>query len=714
MSFRGILLGLFLIWFGRRKKISYLSKIGSVIIVINSFFILFFILGGILNILQLRGMVLLFATPVLFLYLFKNKYFSNNEIEEWKSRDYTNTKPEEFFNAVRELTKRFGKEHLLDIPVGRAIYFSQSSEGFVPTDAEADFLVYDGKPSENEKEFSFKEYGYLITSESIYYCNQWKQNLKWHESKLYIPFSGAYKVVGKKVFYANKKSIDLSIIDEESFVYLIDIMYEAINSGYTRNLYFSSFSDDFVWEELIQSNDDNLFDQGINDKFDTKIEELKLKNKYSTIGGVATASLNSQMAHEAQLNQMLSGSQGHGVAAEWGNTVVDRAFGKNVKTQVGGMNAKFGADRSINGTKAQTKYYQTVNNGNVVPGDARASINSYIGNIDGYFSNDVRQVEIPRDQYADGVKRMAQAIRDGKIPGENNPMNAKKYVRKGFWEYDQAHAIAKSGTIPSLTVDLLGGVQCALPGASISAVITYWNARSNGLDPKEARNLTAGVFSKSIIIGTLTYAGTMQLSKKITEKGGKQAASKILSKMAGETAEATFKKINIGLMLVTQIGPSLTNTIIGRSSGADLGTTVITTGGGMGGAVIGQALIPIPGVGLVVGSVIGSIAGGSLGNYIGKIIFGESSQSKMMKILKQEFIDVVYTSPLNNEEITELMEKIFSNKKMKKELGLMYASSKYRNYARNIIVFQPMEEILRKRQEINEDEYDSLLLTIAS
>lgn len=716
MGFRGILLGLFLIWISKRKDFPILHKIGVAIAAINSLFFLIVLLGAIGNIIQWRMLIIVLAALAIFFHVSTKKRFFK-EIEEWETRNYPNKQPEDFFDIMRSKTEKFGKSFLLDVPVGRAIYFSQSADDFVPADAEADFLVYQGESSENEKEFSFKEYGYLITSESIYYRKQWKQNFKWIDSSLYIPFAGAYKMEENKIYYADKKSIDVSLIDDTDFSYLLEVIREAIDSGYSRNMYFSSFSDDSVWEELVQDNEyndsDPIISQAINDNFDVKLEEIRLEKKYSTVGGVAAASLSNQMAREAQLNQMLSGKQGHGVAAEWGNTVVDRAFGKDAQTQVGGMNAKFGADRSVNGSKIQTKYYQTINSGKIIPGDARATVNSYLDNIDGYFKNGVRQVEVPRDQYSDGLKRMSQAIKDGKVPGESNSANAHKYVRKGFWKYLQAHSIAKSGTIPSLTVDLLGGVQCAIPGASIAAVITYWNARSNGLDPKEARKLTAGVFSKSTIVGTLTYAGTMQLTKKITEKGGKQATSKIVSRLAGETAEATFKKINIGLMLVMQVGPSLTNTLIGRASGADLGTTVVITGGGIGGAVIGQILIPIPGVGMGVGSIIGSLAGGSIGSHIGKMIFGESSQSKMMKILKQEFIDVIYTSPLNNEEITGLMEKIFSNKKLKKQIGLMYSFNDPRTYARDTLIFQPMEEALQKRLLINEDEYDSLSIEMA-
>lgn len=630
------------------------------------------------------------------------------EIEEWKTLKLPNKTPEEFIDDIKILKNKMDVTGCTEnIPIGRCIYFSQSSDKFIPADAEADFIVYEGKSSENDKEFSFKEYGYLITSEAIYYRRQWKdKHKKFAEQEAYIPLAGAYDFDGQRIKYADKTTKKIGFSDTDQTRYIIKVINYVINSGYSRNLYFCSFDNERDLENLIFEEDysDGTLPEKIEREFDKKKEMLDIEDTNSHLGGLVSSVNAPNFIKEAQTNQMLQGKQGHGVAAEWGNTVVDRTLGKRVETQVGGTNLKHGADRSINGINVQTKYCQS----------AGESINSYINNIDGYFKNNTKQVEVPRDQYAEAIKKMERSIVEGKIPGESNPLNVKKYVRKGFWTYDQANQIAKAGTIPSLTVDLLGGVQCALPGASISAVITYWNARSNGVDVAEAKDLTLKVFSKSMIVGTMTYVGTWQLAKYITTQGGKQSTSSLVAKIAGENAAKTFTRLNYGLAFVTQVGPSFANLVSGKGSGADLGTTSTTFTFGLGGGKVGAAVgtCILPGVGTVVGMAIGTIAGGTLGSSVGKAVFGESSQSKMMKVLKQEFIDIVYTAPLTSEETKNMMSDIFSDKKLKKKLKEMYASSNCRTYCRQEIIFPQMRYELSCRMDIQNDEYEDLIDSI--
>lgn len=64
-----------------------------------------------------------------------------------------------------------------------------------------------------------------------------------------------------------------------------------------------------------------------------------------------------------------------------------------------------------------------------------------------------------------------------------------------------------------------------------------------------------------------------------------------------------------------------TAVITARRTAVDFGATAVgQTAGRVAGAAIGQALIPIPGVGAAVGAVAGSVLGGVIGSWIGGAI----------------------------------------------------------------------------------------------
>ena len=79
---------------------------------------------------------------------------------------------------------------------------------------------------------------------------------------------------------------------------------------------------------------------------------------------------------------------------------------------------------------------------------------------------------------------MEQKIKEGKVPGVSDPKRAKDLIRKGHVTYAQAKAIAKAGTIESLTFDAAHGVVIGASALGISATITFAQAIWNGANGK--------------------------------------------------------------------------------------------------------------------------------------------------------------------------------------------------------------------------------------
>ena len=91
-------------------------------------------------------------------------------------------------------------------------------------------------------------------------------------------------------------------------------------------------------------------------------------------------------------------------------------------------------------------------------------------------------IEVPSDQYLDAVKRLAQRIEEGRVPGVTDPNQAHHSIRKGNLTYAQARNLAKAGTIESIKFDArTNAVHCASAlgiSAAVSFAFTIWRTKS--------------------------------------------------------------------------------------------------------------------------------------------------------------------------------------------------------------------------------------------
>ena len=187
---------------------------------------------------------------------------------------------------------------------------------------------------------------------------------------------------------------------------------------------------------------------------------------------------------------------GHGFAAEDVNTLLDRFKGKAAKV-IGASNKAHGADRLVDGVRIQTKYYASASK-TVAAAFDPATGYRYRGQI----------LEVPRDQYAECVELMAERIAEGKVPKISDPRRAEELVRQGSVTYEQARNVARFGTVESLVYDATNQAVVCTSVFSITAVVTYAQARWQGKSRKEAALAAVGAASMSgfatLVVGVLS------------------------------------------------------------------------------------------------------------------------------------------------------------------------------------------------------------------
>ena len=331
--------------------------------------------------------------------------------------------------------------------------------------------------------------------------------------------------------------------------------------------------------------------------------------------------------------------RGHGFAAERANHLYDSVLPGSSAELVGDNNAKDGADRIVGGIQIQSKYCAS---------GAKCVRECFRdGKFRYYADGKPMQIEVPSDLYEDAVRAMERRIEKGEVAGISDPKQARSIIRRGHITYAQARNIAKAGTIESLTYDATTGAISALPGASVTGVVSFWNACESGCAPKEAVLIAAksvgGVVGKNAAINLAASQATKlglnaalrPAAKTVVEAVGFKGASllataanggsKVLTGAAAQGAATKFLTSNAVTGAATTVilsASDLVDVFRGRMSTGEFAKNFTHTVGGVAGGVVGAAAAGaaagsvIPGAGTAVGGVIGFI-GGTIGNILG-------------------------------------------------------------------------------------------------
>ena len=217
------------------------------------------------------------------------------------------------------------------------------------------------------------------------------------------------------------------------------------------------------------------------------------KNVNNSTVNSASAASSAQSTNSYMQYTQYRNRQAHGWAAEDANAMADRLAGKRVE-QVGRDNSRNGADRIVNGVQIQTKYCAT----------AQDSVNAAFQDCRYRYSG--MKLEVPKDQYDEAVKLMADKIRSGQVPGVTDPAAAGDMVVKGNCTYNEARNIAKAGNIDSIKFDVkTQAVTCGLT-CGMSFLLTYVNSVRDG------KTLSKRHLSKRLKVGLPLWLWGLALS----------------------------------------------------------------------------------------------------------------------------------------------------------------------------------------------------------
>lgn len=351
----------------------------------------------------------------------------------------------------------------------------------------------------------------------------------------------------------------------------------------------------------------------------------------------ASASLSTKATESTQWRKYRNPKSSHGYVAEDANALYDRLHGRKV-VKTGESNDPDGPDRIVDGVRIQTKFCK----------DAASTIHTSFNKHTGMYRYNGQVLEVPKDQYEEAVKLMAQKISEGKVEGVTDPAQASKMVKASPYTYKQSVRIAKAGNLDSIKFDVMNQAGASLKSGAISTVTSFVDAKMRGESTVTAlkssakqgactagKTMVTGVATQQILrtgagrtvsaaaqkgIGKAidatmkTQAGRKVIEKTASAIGGKAvsgaAAKQVLSR-AGSTNVVTAA-ISFVVSAVPDTVRLCTRKISGKeyairtaSNGAGLAGG---TGGAWAGAAIGTAICP--GIGTAVGGFIGSMVGG--------------------------------------------------------------------------------------------------------
>lgn len=444
---------------------------------------------------------------------------------------------------------------------------------------------------------------------------------------------------------------------------------------------------------------------------------------------------------------------GHGIYAEEGSTLLDKLRGDQ-STVVGRDNAKNGPDKLINGNPVQCKFCKTASSSI----SACFKKNPQTGMMEyRYFdlkSGRPMQVEVPSDQYEKAVQSMQNRIAKGQVPGITDPEAAKNLVRKSRLTYNQARNLAKAGTFESITYDIATGTVTCTFAAGISSLVSFGLVFWQTKDRKKAQDAAVDTaiqvfgpaFAANLISNQIARTGftnsMIPLSEKITEKIGYNMVQKLVnakrallgqSKISGASASKSFAKalrstaVSEGVLLVVFSVPDTYRVITCKISGAQFVKNMVSMSAAFIGNIAGSY-----GTGLIVGE-IGEKFGKKINKKAGAIIgfggglvggmFAGTAVKQLTGLFKED--DSVITARMFNavianmavdyflseKEADELVESLNRNSKLIGKQQRKLLASKHQYYDIELFLTPYFEEVVEKRNMIEDGEVFQTPLT---
>ena len=351
----------------------------------------------------------------------------------------------------------------------------------------------------------------------------------------------------------------------------------------------------------------------------------------------ASASLSTQATESTQWRKYRNPKSSHGYAAEDANALYDRLHGRKV-VKTGESNDPDGPDRIVDGVRIQTKFCK----------DAASTIHTSFNKHTGMYRYNGQVLEVPKDQYEEAVKLMAQKISEGKVEGVTDPAQASKMVKASPYTYKQSVRITKAGNLDSIKFDVMNQAGASLKSGAISTVTSFVDAKMRGESTVTAlkssakqgactagKTMVTGVATQQILRTgagrTVSAAAQKGIGKAIDATMKTQAGRKVIEKTAfaiggkavsGAAAKQVLSRagstnvVTAAVSFVVSAVPDTVRLCTRKISGKEYAIRTASngaglaggTGGAWAGAAIGTAICP--GIGTAVGGFIGSMVGG--------------------------------------------------------------------------------------------------------
>lgn len=628
---------------------------------------------------------------------------NKRKIEIWKEQG--NTAEKDINILMRKIIDEFKVDYddyfdYSNMPYGRAIAFINNF-GLYNHDDEYFFF----KPERSKNVSDIRENGILIAKSGIYMIIETIDSGKnVHTKKKYLKFENFYSF--------NEKNDDLlNVINPSNDGWNTFCYKEFEQGGKYPNI-----------RELLFGIKDNLIPQilkynGLSVDYLTLEEMDYNQNTIQNIianAGVLSGNEARNSIYAEQRNYM-NGRQGHGYAAEYGNITIDRMKMNKVVNEaqnldpITGKQVKDGADRIVNDTYIQTKYYNNFDNlyrDTFGKGEVRYQKNGKI-----------MEIEVPRDLYVEYTGKLQKHIDNGEIDGIMPGTKAETILRRGMFTYEQAFNIAKAGTIESLTVDALNGIITTSSGMAISSVISFAIAVWRGKSVKEAAQASLETGIQVLGKGMMIYSLTMQLTRSeimlpFISKTVNNPVMDLTSELTKNIKASKFAKTDIGKQLGLQelsekalvsnvitaavvFGPDTFKFLRGRISPKQLFKNSVIGASGIGAGMAAGAFL----------GPIGSIAGGILGSMASKKILDkyiEDDAIEMFYIYKEEFLDIIMVSGLTESEFKQVSECTIGSDELSKFLEIMYSKEDSRGFAREYVQ-ECVQQIYENKRGISID-----------
>ena len=647
------------------------------------------------------------------IYYFYCKFMREKRVEEWEKKNIEPIEYKELDKNIEKIAKliAFNDKNKSDykfsssnMPYGRVNAFMNYFQRDLINE---DIYYFSAVPSENENEI--REYGLAITGSGIFIASQCDSKKGKTKELLFSGFNKAeYDADTDTLSVENivryGSGVKRTKVKGREITVPLTCIVNALTTLGQSNIPCALFTNQVMYRD-VQKNLDEA-EKHLNQELDME----HMKQNMGNVGTFASASERHDMYKE--MKKEMNMRQGHGYGAEYGNKTVDRILGKKVEggqEKENGHHKKSGADKIVNGQKVQTKYYKSA--ADTYRAGFKDSSHDYSGQV----------IEVPRDQYNEIRNKLQKDIDAGNIDGIEPGTPAENYLKKGYFSYAQSYRLAASGTIESITMDMANGIMTSMTSASITAIIIFASGVWQGKDVKEAAKdglMTAGqVIGKGAVIYTIT----MQVSRgkvwnyalgkrvdspmsKVSEEVAEKINSKIVNSSVGtklNLQEVTGQKLVSGAVTVAVVfGPDVCRACMGKISVKQLAKNATAGAAGLAGMAVGSAV--------TAGNPLGGMIGGAVGGAVGKKVmdnFIEDDAVAMFRVMKEEFLDVVMSSYLTQEEFEEVAKRTIWDKKVSKELQNMYKKSKkgeHRAYA-NSLIEEVVIDVLKKRRKITNE-----------